>query len=391
MITTNKVDSLNFVKIINDLFEFIESKDLSTEYNLTEEKIKRFNLFWKNGGDMNVLLDPINMKLFIDEKGFKIKDKKFELFGKTIYLGSFFIKRYKRNKVFKDFFANNNQKELNKEIIIEFLKSNSFKNKILELADNAMKERLESKPSSYLHQISNRRIVLSEATVAQKLYTYYYYDTFSSTDIDMDTFEIPQNSELLIKAKNEILNILIAKNNNNVYDFSLWFDIEFSNLALNPMSEFLKIYAEKPKEVDKPILSKKNKKFFLSLLKSDDINYNITIDNNVEYIEIIDMLKDDFIFNYNLHSSLSNKLTGDYIAFYIDKLIEDEEKNSQTSKKTQIVKIPKTITDLYVSKDEFDKFNQALSALNLERANFIHPITTVHIIEGNPSILDRFI
>lgn len=60
-------------------------------------------------------------------------------------------------------------------------------------------------------------------------------------------------------------------------------------------------------------------------------------------------------------------------------------------KKTQIVKIPKTITDLYVSKDEFDKFNQALSALNLERANLIHPTTTVHIIEGNPSILDRFI
>lgn len=391
MMTTKTIDSLNFVKIINDLFEFLDSKDLSIEYNLTEEKIKRFNLFWENGGDMNVLLDPINMKLFIDEKGFKIKDKKFELFGKTIYLGSFFIKRYKRNKVFKNFFSTNIQKELNKEIIIEFLKSNSFKNKILELADNAMKERLASKPSSYLHQISSRRIVLSEATVAQKLYTYYYYSSFSSTDIDMDTFEIPKNSELLIKAKNEILNILIAENNNNVYDFSLWFDIEFSNLELNPMSEFLKIYAEKPKEVDRPTLSKKNKKLFLTLLKSDDINSNITIDNNIKYIEIINMLKDDFIFNYNLHSNLSEKLTGDYIAFHIDKLIEEDQNESRKNNANKIVKIPESITDLYVPKNEFNKFIQALSALNLERADYIHPTTTVHLIEGNPSIIDRFI
>ena len=42
-------------------------------------------------------------------------------------------------------------------------------------------------------------------------------------------------------------------------------------------------------------------------------------------------------------------------------------------------------------KEKFERFRTIITALNLEMTNYIPLTTTVHIIEGNHSILDRFI
>ena len=116
----------NYIKIINDIFK---SKRVANEFNLSEKNIKALNHSWHTGVRMSILLDPINMNLFITDKDlreFSKVNNEYTFLGKTILLGNINLNNYRKNKLFEKHISPTGTSDLTLNKIKEFLESNNF-------------------------------------------------------------------------------------------------------------------------------------------------------------------------------------------------------------------------------------------------------------------------
>ena len=428
MIVSNNITSItkSYVEIVNDIFK---SKQVATEFNLSEHNMKGFDHSWKLGGVMPILLDPINMKLYITYdviRNFSVKYNKYLFLGNSIFLGNLCLQNSRRNKIFKELIGEKYPLDMTKEKVVEFLESTTFKRQVLKLVDELLKEKLLRTESEYISDLYNLRITFSEATVAQKIYAYYMeYQTTEKRKkyITMNSFEIPDNPELLLNAKKEIINYFISKKPHNSeynpFTFLLWFDRTFYNVErdiiadvfrvsntlfeklnensnldrykiINNLMSALNIIVQKnPTLFKRTNLSRKDKQKFLCFLKDDEIKYDLR-SRFFRDDEALNLLKEDFIFNYKSCQSLAEIFKGDYIAFYIDDLLNVNTYDTTTDL-LSLIRVSKKVTDLYFKKNEFENFKAILSILNLELTEYIPETTTIHFIEDDTSVLDRFI
>lgn len=384
MIVSNNITSStkNYAKIVNDIFK---SKQVATEFNLSEHNMKGFDHSWKLGGVMPILLDPINMKLYITYdviRNFSVKYNKYLFLGNSIFLGNLCLQNSRRNKIFKDLIEEKYPLDMTKEKIIEFLESATFKRQVIKLVDELLKEQLLRTKSEYISDLYNLRITFSEATVAQKIYAYYMeYQTTEKRKkyITMNSFEIPDNPELLLNAKDEIINYFISQKLQNLpFKFLLWFDKTFYNVEKDIIADVFRVsntlfeklnensHINRDKIIDNLMsalniivqknptlfkltnLSRKDKHKFLCFLKDDEIKYDLR-SRFFRYDEALNLLKEDFIFNYKSCHSLAEIFKGDYIAFYIDDLLNVNTYDT-TKDLLSLIRVSKKVTDLYLKK-----------------------------------------
>ena len=425
MIVSNNITSStkNYAKIVNDIFK---SKQVATEFNLSEHNMKGFDHSWKLGGVMPILLDPINMKLYITYdviRNFSVKYNKYLFLGNSIFLGNLCLQNSRRNKIFKDLIEEKYPLDMTKEKIIEFLESATFKRQVIKLVDELLKEQLLRTKSEYISDLYNLRITFSEATVAQKIYAYYMeYQTTEKRKkyITMNSFEIPDNPELLLNAKDEIINYFISQKLQNLpFKFLLWFDKTFYNVEKDIIADVFRVsntlfeklnensHINRDKIIDNLMsalniivqknptlfkltnLSRKDKHKFLCFLKDDEIKYDLR-SRFFRYDEALNLLKEDFIFNYKSFHSLAEIFKGDYIAFYIDDLLNVNTYDT-TKDLLSLIRVSKKVTDLYLKKNEFENFKALLAMINLELTEYIPETTTIHFIEDDTSVIDNFI
>lgn len=136
-------------------------------------------------------------------------------------------------------------------------------------------------------------------------------------------------------------------------------------------------------------LSRKDKHKFLCFLKDDEIKYDLR-SRFFRYDEALNLLKEDFIFNYKSCHSLAEIFKGDYIAFYIDDLLNINTYDT-TKDLLSLIRVSKKVTDLYLKKNEFENFKALLAMINLELTEYIPETTTIHFIEDDTSVIDNFI
>ena len=425
MIVSNNITSItkSYVEIVNDIFK---SKQVATEFNLSEHNMNGFDHSWKLGGVMPILLDPINMKLYITYdviRNFSVKYNKYLFLGNSIFLGNLCLQNSRRNKIFKDLIEEKYPLDMTKEKIIEFLESATFKRQVIKLVDELLKEQLLRTKSEYISDLYNLRITFSEATVAQKIYAYYMeYQTTEKRKkyITMNSFEIPDNPELLLNAKDEIINYFISQKLQNLpFKFLLWFDKTFYNVEKDIIADVFRVsntlfeklnensHINRDKIIDNLMsalniivqknptlfkltnLSRKDKHKFLCFLKDDEIKYDLR-SRFFRYDEALNLLKEDFIFNYTSCHSLAEIFKGDYIAFYIDDLLNVNTYDT-TKDLLSLIRVSKKVTDLYLKKNEFENFKALLAMINLELTEYIPETTTIHFIEDDTSVIDNFI
>lgn len=427
MIVSNNITSItkSYVEIVNDIFK---SKQVATEFNLSEHNMKGFDHSWKLGGVMPILLDPINMKLYITYdviRNFSVKYNKYLFLGNSIFLGNLCLQNSRRNKIFKELIGEKYPLDMTKEKVVEFLESTTFKRQVLKLVDQFLKEPLINQESNNISDLYSLNILFSEASVTQKVYAYYmeYSDNdYKREYINECTFAIPNDSVLLLNARTEILNLILNQNKPselNGFKFLLWFNKTFYNIPTDNVADIFKLTniilkneVENPRINNEEILSsfrialesvsgqnsdilkytnlsKNDKKSFMTLLKPAELKTQLQT-QKISSEQIINFLKEDFIFDYRLYRELAWKFQDGYSAFYINNLVNIN-KNSQLMNSVNLIKVSENVTDLYLNKKEFEQFNILLSVLNLELTEYIPETTTIHFIEDDPSILDRFI
>ena len=415
----------NYAAIVNQIFK---EKKIINDINLSEDNIKQFNISFKYGHFMYLFLDPINMNLLILNKGlhtFSIKDNKYMFLGRTIFLGTLCLQNFRRNKIFKDFIDQKEVLDLSKEKISEFLESTTFKRQVLKLVDQFLKGPLINQESNNISDLYSLNILFSEASVTQKVYAYYmeYSDNdYKREYINECTFAIPNDSVLLLNARTEILNLILNQNKPselNGFKFLLWFNKTFYNIPTDNVADIFKLTniilkneVENPRINNEEILSsfrialesvsgqnsdilkytnlsKNDKKSFMTLLKPAELKTQLQT-QKISSEQIINFLKEDFIFDYRLYRELAWKFQDGYSAFYINNLVNIN-KNSQLIDSVNLIKVSENVTDLYLNKKEFEQFNILLSVLNLELTEYIPETTKIHFIEDDTIVLDRFI
>ena len=425
IISKNFTDSKrNYIKIINDIFK---SKRVANEFNLSEKNIKALNNSWHTGARMSILLDPINMNLFITDKDlreFSKVNNEYIFLGKTILLGNINLNNYRKNNLFEKHISPTGTSDLTLNKIKEFLESNNFKRKVLKMTDTLLKEKLICTENEYISNLYNLELLFSEATTSQKLYTHYIESKHrgKKDHINMNSLKIDNDLELLLNARTEILNLILNQNKPselNGFKFLLWFNKTFYNIPTDNVADIFKLTniilkneVENPRINNEEILSsfrialesvsgqnsdilkytnlsKNDKKSFMTLLKPAELKTQLQT-QKISSEQIINFLKEDFIFDYRLYRELAWKFQDGYSAFYINNLVNIN-KNSQLMNSVNLIKVSENVTDLYLNKKEFEQFNILLSVLNLELTEYIPETTTIHFIEDDTTVLDRFI
>ena len=425
MITTKKINSSkHYTEIINNIFKL---NQVATEDNLSEKTITALNHSWKTGIAVSIFLDPINKKLLISNKSRRTFDKeanKYRFLGEYIFLDYLSLQNSRKNKLLQNYISSGEAIDIPKSRIKEFLESTNFKRKLLTAVDNLLKEDLLRPETEYISDLYNLRILFSEATIAQKVFAYYMEKqyVYNKESFYENLYKIPNDPDELLIAKNEIINILISSKQIKRYDpfnFIVWFNKTFTDINTDTISDMFNlvnklfekqninsiitrdwIFSEFIYILDK--ITRDNLNIFQNTqLSSYDKNVCLS---NFSFYEIECMLKktyknneglnlfirDYFIFDFNIFNGIIEEFTGDYVPFYIDKLV-DIDPSERVKDTFKLTIIPENVTDIYILKKQYENFVTIISLLNLEETYYIPEKTKIHFIEDDTSILDRFI
>ena len=436
MITTKKQGNKSLAEAIT---EVLDSGILKNE-NYFENILNCFNMSWKLGDRIEVLVDTYNSKLLFRIKGdYRTNYKDIDLIGDYIKIGELNLKLLSRNQFFADSVDKNKwgsayyRNELTKEKVKEYLDSQLLRKKLLSLADKFLKEKLITKQSIYpLLDLYQFKIRKEEATIEQKIFALYkikilHEPVLSYFDLSNQEFEFNTVKNNIIK---DLSSIDSSDINDTTSDFSLWFDknvlkntddtltslfkltiqaIKKDNINNNnryklPKSKYISSSREithlsanwrklrdstRNKELENNNLSRGIKKELLQLLSYKSISD--LYDYDLPLVELFEFFREDFIFNLQFYKELAYlKTDNPYLNrkniedFYIDEFIM---KGTIGSDKTvTLYTIPDKVKNLYVSKPVYDKFINVIQALDYNKEDFISPNTTLHFLEDFENI-----
>ena len=143
------------VKNKTELSRKIINQFLKDDILLNNEKFDFFydnlNKSWKAKVGLHLYISTEKESLILLHK---YNSDELKLIGSYIYIGEFNINRFSKNKCFRDAYKQNPtwpeeqmRSDLDKELVIEFVKSKSFKMKVLNMYNEYYKAKLSNKDS----------------------------------------------------------------------------------------------------------------------------------------------------------------------------------------------------------------------------------------------------
>lgn len=411
----NRINSI--IKDYLDNNRFLE-EDIF--YNIARSIVDAFN-------------EKTNISIFISLKSKSIKLVNVYEYIEDINLVDDYIKlsEYSYEDLKKDLNCKSNYLLFNNDDLKPFVKSEKFKERILEAFSDYNLSKLNGNFIE-LDDLTNLNITLNESNLEQKLFAYYkykiypyddlvqslkkeiydeiegkpiyekemiikkvlktYYTTYNSLIDENYNFHKFLSTTLIENNKNRfdimikfLLNIFEFKFNNlfgeielsNINNRIRWDTIKFVGESIEDDMEFIFNDENFPTWIKESKISIENKMKFLKIVGTN--NFDVLFPENaiqtmIKYFSI------DAIYNlkYNNNELLKNN---DIKKFYIYDLFEDNINNDKAYSITELIKIPNFVETLYITKHTFLKFNLYCSMYKKDIKKIIPPHTKIIFFE----------
>lgn len=425
MIETSKNEVLKG-KIVSD---FLNNDKFATEnyFNTFYEEI---NTAWLNKNDIILYISPeYKDMMFLNSES----EKSQEFIGTYLKIGRIGLNSYTRNKYFRDSIIDSTKRgrlNLDKENILEFIKSKNFKDKILDIYTKYSTDKIVKNKKRLISDLYNMKITIDEATLKQKIFTEFKINKSISEELKL---ELHKNKIDLNQYKDSILvdmlDIMASQKeevsfmkwyihnliNQNANEFEVIFKYLLSNLKIIKITRrvgvnsfgrsqkfnynspyfdclhslqrgFVFKYRQNKNEFEKVLneieFNFEEKRDFLSSFSISDLTLFCGTPDIV--ISIIKKMNEDFIFDINCFESKYVELSG-IEKFYAEKffteihIIENSEAYTQESTMS-FTYIPKYVKELYVYESEYIKLQQFCSIFKKDLTEIIPDTTKVIFI-----------
>ena len=444
------------VKNKTELSRKIINQFLKDDILLNNEKFDFFydnlNKSWKAKVGLHLYISTEKESLILLHK---YNSDELKLIGSYIYIGEFNINRFSKNKCFRDAYKQNPtwpeeqmRSDLDKELVIEFVKSKSFKMKVLNMYNEYYKAKLSNKDSykEKLTDLYDRKITDDEASAEQKFYAYFQLekDNNNCHNFFIKEFKKEFNNEELISIRNSIVSqipiYVLTNETSKQFDFFYWFNkfIDNEDNLLTSICKFLLLilkdlhkkyyeqdaidgfYIKKDLSKYRPALMELQN-YMLKLRHEDDFKQQLEQLNltNLEIrdllrmlsfydiqsltsgreqlIDFISNLNKNFIFdlNYFNNESINDTNISEYYAPSFLKELNMNTNNSTfySDNYLHILFIPKYVKVLYTYEAEFEKLKALCNLTNKKLSDFIPEETEIHFIidENKDEIINRIV
>ena len=429
MITSTKQNNNKINQIIKD---YIENDRFSTEQEYEELVDILITAFSEKDCLLLVVSLEENKLKFIKsyDKSYLIKNTK----GNDIILGSYWHNDFKR-----DFNYNEGLLFKNSNVLKDFVKSDIFKNRILEIFSEYNIKKLKGDFNN-LDSLERLKISINEASLLQKIDCYFsiYSDSkFKGVLRSSINFELESKSkEEQVKIRKNCLDELLKDtmigygwaNSSKLETYVLYNDIfmryffektdnEFDILLDTLINYFEILYNEKIGDLKNNFLNKKlsylnlnfcksyiykkfasvfNFYFIENWIKTSKItndekrkflrfigtnNFSIFIEDDTHILSLIKILDNDYIYTlkFNNNSLLENSGLD---KFYTDSLFEDVSLyENSLNNSINLIKIPTYVKELYIPKNEYMKFKVCIQTLNKDIKSVIPETTKIIFVE----------
>lgn len=425
MIETSKNEILKG-EIVSD---FLNNNKFATE-NYFNNFYEEINTAWLNKNDIILYISPeYKDMMFLNSESEKIQ----EFIGTYLKIGRISLNSYTRNKYFRDSIIDNTKRgrlNLDKGNILEFIKSKSFKDKVLNIYTKYSTDKIVKKEKRLISDLYNMKITINEATLKQKIFTEFKLDKPISKELILelqkDKIELNEYKDSILV---DMLDIMTSQKeefsfmkwyinnliNPNANEFEVIFKYLLSNLkiikitrrvATNSFGKYQKFnynspyfdclhslqrgfmfkYRQNKNEFEKVLneieFTFEEKRDFLSSFSISDLTLLCGTPDIV--ISIIKKMNEDFIFDINCFESKYVELSG-IEKFYAEKffteihIIENSEAYTQESTMS-FTYIPKYVKELYVYESEYIKLQQFCSLFEKDLTEIIPDTTKVIFI-----------
>ena len=291
MIETSKNEILKG-EIVSD---FLSNNKFAAEcyFNDFYEEI---NTAWLNKNDIVLYISPeYKDMMFLNSESEKIQ----RLIGSYLKIGRISLNSYTRNKYFRDSIIDNTKRgrlNLDKENILEFIESKSFKDKVLNIYTKYSTDKIVKKEKRLISDLYNMKITINEATLKQKIFTEFKLDKPISEELKL---ELHKNKIDLNQYKDSILVDMldIMASQKEEVSFMKWY---IHNLINQNANEFEVIF-----------------KYLLSNLKIIKITRRVGVNSfgrsqkfnyNSPYFDCLHSLQRGFVFKYRQNKNEFEKV-----------------------------------------------------------------------------------
>ena len=425
--THNQINSIIKDYIDNNKFSFdYELRAIKKELIYSYEKRKSLLLI--------VLLDDNRLKLINQDIHLAASN-----YVNIIILGKYLYSDFVTDYCYRDCFPNDNNE------LKEFIKSDIFKNRILEIFSEYNIKKLNGEFNN-LNSLFNFKISMNEATIKQKIYCYLetISENIKNTIVSSIDSEISSKSELeKYELRKKILNFFYKNSLQTSYNYENYNNYHSLNKILmslffektnNELDIFLdtlvnyieNLYNEKIGELNKNFINKKldyydfdftsySKKHFKYIIDDKKIQhwtrsskfkdedkrkllrligapnllkllgysyFSYLLTKDIKNIfSLINLLNNDYVYNLKFNNNILLKGSEVY-KFYTNSLFEVVSSDDVTIYNSiDLLKVPKYVKELYIPKDEYIKFKKYCSLFKIDENSVIPKMTKIIFVE----------
>ena len=430
----SKTNSYNQIHSI--IKDYIDNNKFSFDYELRAIKKELIYSYEKRKSLLLIVLLDDNRLTLINQDIHLAASN----YVNIIILGKYLYSDFVTDYCYRDCFPNDNNE------LKEFIKSDIFKNRILEIFSEYNIKKLNGEFNN-LNSLFNFKISMNEATIKQKIYCYLetISENIKNTIISSIDSEISSKSELeKYKLRKNILNFFYKnslqtsynyENYNNYYNLNkilMKFIFEKTNneldIFLDTLVNYIKnLYNEKIGELNKNFINKKldyydfdfnsysqrhfeyiindkkieywvstskftnnDKRKLLRLIGAPDLlrlvgdsYHSYLLKTDRKYIlSLISFLNNDYVYNLKFNNGILLKDTGLH-KFYTNSLFEVASSNDVTIYNSiNLLQVPKYVKELYIPKDEYIKFKKYCSLFNIDEKSVVPKTTKIIFVEN---------
>lgn len=411
----NRINSI--IKDYLDNNRFLE-EDIF--YNIARSIVDAFN-------------EKTNISIFISLKSKSIKLVNVYEYIEDINLVDDYIKlsEYSYEDLKKDLNCKSNYLLFNNDDLKPFVKSEKFKERILEAFSDYNLSKLNGNFIE-LDDLTNLNITLNESNLEQKLFAYYKYKIYPYDDLvqslkkeiyDEIEGKPIYEKEMIIKKVlktyyttynslidenynfHKFLSTTLIENNKNRFDIMIKFllnifefkfnnlfgEIELSNINNRIRWDSIEFVGDSIKDDMEFIFNDEHLQMWMK-------NSTISIENKMKFLRMIGTNNFDVLFSKNAIKKMINFFSIDCIynlkynnaellkntnikRFFILDLFEDNINNDKAYSITELIKIPNFVETLYITKHTFLKFNLYCSMYKKDIKKIIPPHTKIIFFE----------
>lgn len=361
-----------------------------------DQLLTEFNSAWIARRNVEVLFDLINNKLYF-RRDFYDNTNIFKnnlIRNKMVVIGEIELNRLHKNQILKAY--NSPRKFLTKELLVEFLKSKTFKDKLNNLLiEYSKKILLNNDKSESLIDYMKCRILKEDASIYQQIFKSAYCDELFDGNLSVsDIFNHIENMKdqnILSYWTEEIYSWFSKHYKSHIEIFDSEF-MNFKNECVKNKPTTLSKYTEKitvntfirqikkfnitinKDLLDKSTVSKEVKKELLTNITSHTFKYFEDELGSID--DLLSFLKEDFIFSYDnfIYKNRIYNYNFNLDIYYSDLIFLERNECINLMNSNQIPKI------LYVKQENYSKFKKVIELFDLKEEDYINPKTELIIL-----------